>query len=135
MGQRKQSKATTEVDAYIGEKIHSYRNQLKLSQERLGKMLGVSFQMIQKYERGKNRLTGSRLQEIADVFKCPVADLFPPPHNGDKRKSPPKIDLVYSTREGMKLIDSFVSIESKALRASVADLAASLASYETHKRS
>jgi transcriptional regulator with XRE-family HTH domain len=115
-------KAATPIDAYIGEKIRGYRNQLKISQEELGERLGVSFQQVQKYEVGANRLAGSRLQQVADIFQCSIADLFPPKVRG-KRKGLSNLDRIVATRDGMKLVDSFVAIKNEALRAVVVDLA------------
>jgi transcriptional regulator with XRE-family HTH domain len=117
------TRAVTAVDTYIGEKIRGYRNQLKLSQEELGQQLGVTFQQIQKYEKGVNRVSGSRLQQIAQVFKCEVTDLLPEQRNGKKAKGLSNFDRIVATRDGMKLVDSFVTIKDENLRAAVVDLA------------
>ncbi|MEY9638708.1 transcriptional regulator with XRE-family HTH domain [Bradyrhizobium japonicum] len=117
------SKAVTPVDAYIGEKIRGYRNKLDISQEELGRMLGISFQQIQKYEIGDNRITSSRLQEIARIFECEVADLLPEQKKGKKVQRLSNLDRIAATRDGMKLIDSFVGIKSEVMRAAVVELA------------
>ena len=117
------TKAATPVDAYIGEKIRGYRNQLKLSQQDLGEMIGVTFQQVQKYEKGVNRLSGSRLQQVADIFKVPVAELFPPAMRGGRKKELSSVDRVVATRDGMKLVDSFVTIKNETMRAAVVSLA------------
>jgi transcriptional regulator with XRE-family HTH domain len=119
-------KAATPVDAYIGEKIRGYRNLLNISQEQLGERLGVSFQQVQKYEIGANRLAGSRLQQVADIFECAIGDLFPPKTSG-KRKGPSNLDRIAATRDGMRLINNFIAIKNEDLRAAVVDLAARLA--------
>jgi transcriptional regulator with XRE-family HTH domain len=115
-------KAATPVDAYIGEKIRGLRNQRGISQDRLGELLGVSFQQVQKYETGANRLAGSRLQQVADIFECSIADLFPP-NTSAKRKGISNLDRLAAMRDGIKLVNSFVAIKNEDLRAAVVDLA------------
>jgi transcriptional regulator with XRE-family HTH domain len=116
-------KATTEVDAFIGEKIRGYRNLRKLSQDELGKMLGVTFQQVQKYEKGVNRITSSRLDQIAQIFGCELTDLLPTRARGKKAKGLTNVDRVIATRDGMKLIDSFVTIKNEAVRSAIVELA------------
>lgn len=116
------NKAVTAVDAYIGEKVRGYRNLRNISQEELGRMLGVSFQQIQKYEKGANRITSSRLQEIAKIFECDVADILPEQKKGKTQKLS-NLDRIAATRDGMKLIDSFVDIKNEVMRAAVVELA------------
>lgn len=116
-------KAATSVDAFIGEKIRGYRNQQKLSQEELGRRLGVTFQQIQKYEKGVNRITSSRLDQIAQIFQCELTDLLPVRTRGRKAKGLTNVDRVVATREGMKLIDSFVTIKNEAVRSAIVELA------------
>ncbi|MGY3130132.1 transcriptional regulator with XRE-family HTH domain [Bradyrhizobium sp. USDA 4501] len=116
------SKAVTPVDAYIGEKIRGFRNARDISQEELGRMLGLSFQQIQKYEKGHNRITSSRLQEIARILECEVADLLPA-QRGKRSQKLSNLDRIAATRDGMKLIDSFVGIKNEVMRAAVVELA------------
>ncbi|MET3589257.1 transcriptional regulator with XRE-family HTH domain [Bartonella silvatica] len=61
------------VDKFISKKIRFRRNMLKMSQKTLGQSLGVSFQQIQKYEKGLNRVSARQLKEIADIFKVPIS--------------------------------------------------------------
>ena len=60
------------LDRIVGQRLRAARQLRKLSQERLGEMLGVSFQQIQKYEKGTNRLSATRVHEIAEVLSLPV---------------------------------------------------------------
>ncbi|MCA1419508.1 helix-turn-helix transcriptional regulator [Bradyrhizobium sp. BRP23] len=117
------NKAATSVDLYIGEKVRAYRNARSISQEELARMLGLSFQQIQKYEKGDNRITSSRLQEIAKIFECDVADLLPGQKKGKKSQKLSNLDRVAATRDGMKLINSFVEIKNEVMRAAVVELA------------
>lgn len=64
------------VDVYVGRRMREARNFRKMSQEELGKKLGISFQQIQKYEKGTNRISASRLYEIAAVLKTSVDYFF-----------------------------------------------------------
>ncbi len=61
------------VDIYVGKRLQEYRKSIGLSQKELGQKIGVTFQQIQKYELAQNRLSISRLYEIAQVFNVPVA--------------------------------------------------------------
>jgi transcriptional regulator with XRE-family HTH domain len=115
-------RAATADDLYIGKKIRGYRNQRGISQDELGQVLGVSFQQVQKYEKGVNRVTGARLLQMAAAFECDIADLLPE-RNGKKMKKLSNVDQVVATRDGIKLIDSFVSIKNEHLRAAVVELA------------
>ena len=63
-----------ESDIAIGERIRARRNQIEMSQEDLGFALGVSFQQIQKYEKGVNRLSSGRLIQLATALQCSVTD-------------------------------------------------------------
>jgi transcriptional regulator with XRE-family HTH domain len=69
-------RAATGVDAYIGSRMREGRTALGLSQEELGKTLGVSFQQVQKYEKGINRISAARLFEICKALKLPLASMF-----------------------------------------------------------
>jgi transcriptional regulator with XRE-family HTH domain len=69
-------RAATAVDAYIGTQMRNGRTALGLSQEVLGEKLGVSFQQVQKYEKGINRVSAARLFEICKVLKISLASMF-----------------------------------------------------------
>jgi DNA-binding XRE family transcriptional regulator len=69
-------RSATAVDAYIGARMRDRRHELKMSQLALGKALGVTFQQIQKYERGKNRVSAARLFDICKVLNVSLASMF-----------------------------------------------------------
>jgi transcriptional regulator with XRE-family HTH domain len=69
-------RAATAVDAYIGTQMRDGRTALGLSQEALGEKLGVSFQQVQKYEKGINRISAARLFEVCKALKIPLAHMF-----------------------------------------------------------
>jgi transcriptional regulator with XRE-family HTH domain len=64
------------IDVHIGARIRFRRNMIGMSQEKLGEALGITFQQIQKYEKGSNRVGGSRMQHIADTLGVPVSFFF-----------------------------------------------------------
>ena len=71
------SRSATAVDAYIGARIRERRHDLEMSQHALSKALGVTFQQIQKYENGTNRISAARLFEICKALKVPLSSMFP----------------------------------------------------------
>lgn len=64
------------IDVHVGQRIRHRRMVLRISQEKLGEALGVSFQQIQKYERGSNRISASRLYHIAHILEKPVSYFY-----------------------------------------------------------
>jgi transcriptional regulator with XRE-family HTH domain len=71
-----QPRRPTAVDAYIGARMRERRDTLGLSQRQVGEMLGVTFQQIQKYEKGVNRVSAARLFEICEVLKISLSSMF-----------------------------------------------------------
>jgi transcriptional regulator with XRE-family HTH domain len=109
---------STDVDALVGERVRSRRIQAKISQAKLGEALGVTFQQIQKYEKGVNRIGSGRLFKIAEVLACDVTEFFDSVSNAHK---------FMATTEGVALIEAMVKIKSQALRRAVIDIAEKLA--------
>jgi transcriptional regulator with XRE-family HTH domain len=108
---------------------------LGMSQEKLGESLGITFQQIQKYEKGSNRIGASRLQHIARVLSMPVSYFFEgaPGLNPDGHVSPPTmpntdhvVDFL-STSEGVQLNKAFVRIKDARVRRRVIDLVRAMA--------
>ena len=64
------------VDEYIGARMRERRRALRITQERLGELLGVTFQQVQKYEKGANRLSAARLFEICEALDISLASMF-----------------------------------------------------------
>ena len=73
------------IDVYVGDRLRSIRKAAGMSQEMLGEMMGISFQQVQKYEKGTNRISSSRLYTLTKIFRCKFEDFFPPPE-GKKSK-------------------------------------------------
>jgi transcriptional regulator with XRE-family HTH domain len=72
----KSPKSPGSVDEYIGARMRKGRLAFNMSQESLGDVLGVSFQQIQKYEKGANRVSAARLFEICEALEVPLASMF-----------------------------------------------------------
>jgi transcriptional regulator with XRE-family HTH domain len=69
-------KSPNPIDKYVGSRVRMRRIMLSMSQEKLGEALGLTFQQVQKYEKGTNRIGASRLQQISDILQVPVSFLF-----------------------------------------------------------
>ncbi len=107
------------VDVEVGRRIRVRRLQLRLSQSALGTGVGISFQQVQKYERGVNRVSSSTLYDIANVLDVPVAYFFetlPRPGKGNTGifvvKADRRQDFV-ATSEGQRLVDAFIALPTK----------------------
>jgi transcriptional regulator with XRE-family HTH domain len=75
------------IDIHVGSRVRLRRNMLGMSQEKLGEMLGITFQQIQKYEKGTNRVGASRLQAISTVMNVPVSYFFEDAPGQDENRS------------------------------------------------
>ena len=69
-------KSPNPIDTHVGSRVRLRRMMLGISQEKLGESLGITFQQVQKYEKGTNRMGASRLQHIATILKVPVSFLL-----------------------------------------------------------
>jgi transcriptional regulator with XRE-family HTH domain len=69
-------KAPNPIDKHVGSRVRMRRMMLGMSQEKLGDALGLTFQQVQKYEKGTNRIGASRLQQISNILQVPVAFFF-----------------------------------------------------------
>src|SRR6185437_5775644 len=76
MKDKENKKKPNPTDIYVGSRIRLRRNMLGMSQESLGEQLGITFQQIQKYEKGTNRVGASRLQAISSILNVPVSFFF-----------------------------------------------------------
>jgi transcriptional regulator with XRE-family HTH domain len=102
---------------------------LGISQEALGDALGVTFQQVQKYEKGMNRVGASRLQAIANFLEVPVSYFFDGAGGQSQRASAGKdlvLDLI-ATREGIRLNRAFAAIKDARVRAKIVSMLEALA--------
>lgn len=132
-------KAPNPVDKYVGSRIRMRRIMLGMSQEKLGESLGLTFQQIQKYEKGTNRVGASRLQQISEILQVPVSFLFEGgpggAHNGlSEAPSPAYVSDFLATSEGLALTRAFTRISDSKLRRSIVDLVEQIATREQSER-
>ena len=115
-------------DIAIGRNVRGLRHLQKMSQETLGKHIGLTFQQVQKYEKGVNRISGSRLIQIAKLFNVGVAEIcnVPDGASGNGNREDVMTQLAAS-RVGVELAEHFVSIKSSKVQRAAADLVATLA--------
>jgi len=127
-------KGTTAVDTHVGQKICARRIFLGMSQTELGDAISISFQQIQKYEKGANRVGASRLQEISEALGvsptyffegAPTAGKKTPARN-EGELSESAIVSFLATREGASLVRGFLAIKEKPIRQHLIELIASL---------
>src|ERR1700680_1554014 len=126
------SRRANPVDTHVGSRVRLRRMLLGMSQERLGDSMGLTFQQVQKYEKGVNRIGASRLFQISKILDVPVQFFFEEaPHSGDR--SPARAGMAepdseafilefLNSREGLELNRAFVKIGSAKVRKSVGDL-------------
>jgi transcriptional regulator with XRE-family HTH domain len=121
------------IDVYVGSRIRLRRTMLKMSQETLGENLGITFQQVQKYEKGTNRVGASRLQHISTILNVPVAFFFedgPASHAaGDNRSQVREDDAVtrfVGSREGIEFNLAFQRVGNPKLRQNILQLVKSL---------
>lgn len=128
------AKTPNPVDKYVGSRVRMRRIMLGLSQEKLGDALGLTFQQIQKYEKGTNRIGASRLHQISDILQVPVSFLFeggPTNHTSvdglGEAPSPAYVSDFLATSEGLALTRAFTKITDAKLRRSIVDLVEQIA--------
>lgn len=118
------------VDTHVGARLRLRRTLMGLSQTELAKSVGLTFQQVQKYESGANRISASRLYHIAEALDIPVSFFFDdmPRHGviGLHEESTP-FTAPESGREGLEMMRNYHRISDEAIRRSVYDLTKSLA--------
>lgn len=131
-------KSPNPIDIHVGSRVRLRRMMLGMSQEKLGEHLGITFQQIQKYEKGTNRVGASRLQHIATVLKVPISFFFEDapgtPEEAAKGFAEGKpagyvVDFL-SSSEGLSLNKAFVQIKDAKVRKRIVDLVKALADDE-----
>ena len=116
-------KAPNPIDKHVGSRVRMRRMMLAMSQQKLADALGLTFQQVQKYEDGTNRIGAGRLQQISDILQVPVAFFFEgapnasAPHGSNgSALSMAQIDDFVSNSDGLRLIGAFMRIDNAALR-------------------
>jgi transcriptional regulator with XRE-family HTH domain len=127
-------KQANPIDAQVGNRVRLRRMLIGMSQERLGELLGLTFQQVQKYEKGVNRIGAGRLFEVSRILGVPI-DYFYEGANGQivggqshgaQQNAPPIMEFV-SSGEGMQLSLAFMRIKDPRVRKRMLELVKSLA--------
>lgn len=130
MGSERSAKA---VDVRLGQRVRARRLEIGMSQEQLGEFLGITFQQVQKYEKGANRIAASRLWDLSKALEMPVAQFFDgfdaKKSSADQARSSKTADAL-ATPEGSELMGLFSGIKSRAVRRRVVGLVRALTEGE-----
>jgi len=120
-----ESKLPSKIDHLVGQRLRWRRRELKLTQEQLGEKLGLTFQQVQKYEKGVNRISAGRLYEMSTVLDIPILyfyegaeDYLALPSNV-REDNQPAAPLPQLDQEAMELLAAFQQIEDEELRKSL----------------
>src|ERR1700730_11133632 len=135
-------KAPNPTDKHVGSRVRMRRMMLGMSQEKLGDALGLTFQQVQKYEKGTNRIGASRLQQISHILQVPVAFFFEgapqlpgTPGSGEMAEapSPAYVADFLATSDGLSLTKAFMRIPDAKLRRRIVDLVQQIAGEDEVK--
>ena len=117
------------TDIYVGKRIRMRRLALDMNQTKLADAVSLTFQQIQKYEKGTNRVSASRMQQFAQILKVPISFFFegsPAAEvpgggkvSGKAAVSPAYVNDFLASRDGQTIIKAFTQIEDKKLRRSI----------------
>jgi transcriptional regulator with XRE-family HTH domain len=123
------TKSPNPIDKHVGNRVRMRRMMLKMSQEKLGNAVGLTFQQIQKYEKGANRIGASRLQQIAQVLSVPVPFFFEGAPQSSARPqivgeapSPAYVTEFLATSDGLALVEAFRRIKNISVKRSIVRL-------------
>jgi transcriptional regulator with XRE-family HTH domain len=133
-GHEMAKKAPNPIDKHVGSRVRM-RRMLSMSQEKLGDALELTFQQVQKYEKGTNRIGASRLQQISSILQVPVAFFFEgaPDTPGNRAlglmdaPSPAYVSDFLATSDGLALTKAFMRIADAKLRRRIVDLVEQIA--------
>ena len=124
-------KVPNPIDVHVGSRMRIRRLKLGISQGKLGDALGITFQQVQKYEKGTNRISASRLQHISQILQLPVTFFFEGlPGQSKEKDDAPSLAYVtdfLATRNGLALTKAFMKIKGAKLRRNIVNLVEELA--------
>jgi transcriptional regulator with XRE-family HTH domain len=132
-------KAPNPIDKHVGSRVRMRRMMLAMSQQKLADALGLTFQQVQKYERGANRMGASRLQQISHILQVPAEFFFEgapnasAPHGSNgSALSMAQIDDFISNSDGLRLIGAFMRIDNAAVRRRIVMLVQEIAGDDSN---
>ena len=122
-------RTTNPIDKHVGSRVRMRRMMLGMSQSTLGDGLGITFQQVQKYEKGTNRMGASRLQHISHILQIPLPFFFEgaPQHTGQSNgngeaPSPAYVAEFLASSDGLALTNAFMRIEEPRMRRCIVEL-------------
>jgi transcriptional regulator with XRE-family HTH domain len=122
------TKSPTEIDKQIGVRVRMRRLTLDMPQEQLAAALGLTFQQVQKYEKGVNRIGAGRLQQIAEALQVPASFFFEDfAKHGKKAVLPSHIPDFLASADGLALAEAFMSIRDAGQRRCIVILVEAMA--------
>jgi transcriptional regulator with XRE-family HTH domain len=128
------------TDKHVGARVRMRRLMLSMSQEKLGHAPGLTFQQVQKYEKGTNRIGASRLQHISHILQVPVSFFFEgaptllgAPVGKDAAPSPSYVSDFLATSDGLALTKAFMRIKEPKLRRHIVHLVQEIADNDRAK--
>ena len=131
------TKLPNSTDIYVGSRVRMRRLMLKMSQTALGNALGLTFQQVQKYEKGTNRIGASRLHSISHILQVTISFFFEgaPKLPGARVKngappSPSYVSDFLATRDGLVLTKAFMRIKQPAVRRCIVKLVRQIAGLD-----
>ena len=122
------AKEPHETDIWVGTRVRVRRLEMGLSQSEVGHRLGITFQQVQKYEKGVNRIGASRLRALAGILEVPVGYFFPDPDRTESATSPAEVLDLLRTPGAVEILRDFARITNPAIRRAARTLLESLAS-------
>lgn len=124
-----QQRSATPLDIEMGQKIRVRRVEMKISQAELGEQLGVSFQQVQKYEKGVNRIGASRLEQIAAALSVPVTFFFRSAGTAKDRDKEREVEslLFLDSSFSLRLLRAYASIKDQEVQRKFVSLVESVA--------
>ncbi len=132
------------MDEHVGQRLRVRRNIMGISQEKLAEMLGLTFQQVQKYERGSNRISAGRLFEISKILEVDPNWFFKDPSNDDAQGTKNNFgfaegeqdkfidDSILLEKETIELVKAYYSIEDPKFRKEVMRFIRSIADHRNH---
>jgi transcriptional regulator with XRE-family HTH domain len=122
------------TDKHVGSRVRMRRLMLSMSQEKLGEALGLTFQQVQKYEKGTNRISASRLQQMSNILQVPIPFFFEGLSRASavskgmsEAPSPTYVSDFLATSDGLTLTKAFMQIKDPKLRRRIVSLVEEIA--------
>lgn len=136
-GRRQKTGKPNPIDVHVGSRVRLRRTLLGMSQEKLGDAIGLTFQQVQKYERGANRVGASRLYDLSRVLDVPVSYFFeelgePAPAVGEQADEPYQSNPMMK-RETLELVRAYLRIADPQIKRRLFELAKALAAFPPPK--